>query len=94
MIQPVSSAPVDLLRASSDQIRRAAALLAQLTEDTAANLGERMDSSEPGWEGAPDESELSRQTTILKAQRSFAAGLKLAQVREANPETSRPDRIV
>jgi hypothetical protein len=86
MVPTVSSArPVDLLRASSDQIRRAAALLAQLTEDT-ADPADRLAVIDTAAE-AGDDRDIERQNTILKAQRSFVAGLRLAQLGER--ETAR-----
>jgi hypothetical protein len=71
MILPVSSSrPVELLRTSSDQIRRAAAILAQISEETNPDLIPRLEAVEQLAEGA---SALERDTTIRAAQRSFAA---------------------
>lgn len=72
--------PLDTLRANSEQIRKAAALLAELAEDTA-------DVELPSARGTlpTDEAVQNREATILQAQRSFAAGLRLAQV-EVRPE--------
>ncbi len=88
MLRPVSSTrPVDLLRASSDQIRRAAEILADITDDTAADHTGRFASLFPGQSTVDvEEREINRQSTILQAQRSFAAGLRLSQDREDNPE--------
>ena len=84
MIRPVSGTrPVDVLRQSSDQIRRAAALLAEITDETADTPATRYAALFPGQVGLEvEELETAREATILQAQRSFAAGLKLAQVRE------------
>jgi hypothetical protein len=87
MTLPVSSRPVDLLRASSDQIRRAAILLAQLTEDTAGGVASGPEL--PPWTGPVDESEAVRESTIQQAQRSFVAGLK---PKETPPPDSMPAR--
>ena len=82
MIRPVSgSRPVDVLRQSSDQIRRAAALLAEITDETADTPATRYAALFPGQVGPEaEELESAREATILQAQRSFAASLKLAQV--------------
>lgn len=84
MIKPISpSRPVDVLRQSSDQIRRAAALLAELTDETAPAAEDRYPARQlqlPREE--PDEALLARDATIRKAQRSFVAGLRLAQHRD------------
>jgi hypothetical protein len=87
MLPTVSSPrPVDLLRASSDQIRRAVAMVAQLTEET-ADPSERLAMADVAAAGSDPALEAERQNTILTAQRSFAAGLRLAQLGER--ETSR-----
>lgn len=82
MIRPVSgSRPVDVLRQSSDQIRRAAALLAEITDETADTPTTRSAALFPGQVGPEaEELESAREATILQAQRSFAAALKLAQI--------------
>ena len=85
MIRPVSaSRPVDVLRQSSDQIRRAAELLAEITDETAAAPAGRYGALFPG-DPAPDPADVqsAREATILKAQRSFAA-LRLRQVRDGS----------
>ena len=75
--------PVDLLRASSDQIRRAAELLADITDDTAVDRAGRFATLFPGQMTAEvEEREITRQATIVQAQRSFASALRLSQVRE------------
>ncbi|MFN0178627.1 MAG: hypothetical protein ACKVZ0_07470 [Gemmatimonadales bacterium] len=73
--------PLDTLRVHSEQIRKAAALLAELAEDTA-------DVELPSARGTlpTDEAVENREATILQAQRSFAASLRLAQV-EVRPES-------
>ena len=88
MLRPVSAArPVDLLRASSDQIRRAAEILADITDDTAADRSGRFASLFPGQSTLDvEEREMNRETTILQAQRSFSAGLRLSQDREDESE--------
>ena len=84
MTPPVSSRPVDLLRASSDQIRRAAILIAQLTDDTASEVGSTAEL--PPWTPPVDEMAAARETTIQQAQRSFVASLK---PKETDPPTVR-----
>ncbi len=81
MIRPVSATrPVDVLRQSSDQIRRAAALLAEITDETADAPAARYEALFPGQLGLDaEELQTAREATILQAQRSFAHGLKLAQ---------------
>ena len=92
MIRPVSpSRPSDVLRASSDQIRRAAAMLTELANDTSPNALDRF-AVATGDDDWPSDAEILRQNTILQAQRSFAAGLKLARLREG-PVTSRSDLV-
>lgn len=88
MLRPVSATrPVDLLRASSDQIRRAAEILAEITDDTATDHQGRFATLFPG-QPTPDaeEKKAARESTIIQAQRSFATGLRLSQVREDHPE--------
>ena len=88
MTPPVSSRPVDLLRASSDQIRRAAILLAQLTEDTASEGGSTPEP--PPWTPPVDEAAAAaRESTIQQAQRSFVASLKPKESTPADPSTAR-----
>lgn len=83
MLRPVSATrPVDVLRASSDQIRRAAELLAEITDDTATGPSSRFAALFPGPIPGDEEAESARQATILQAQRSFAAGLRLSQLPE------------
>lgn len=84
MIRPVSAArPVDVLRQSSDQIRRAAALLAEITDNTAASPDERYQSSRLQiLPAGGDEAATAREATIRTAQRSFSAGLRMAQHRD------------
>ena len=70
--------PVQLLRTSSEQMRRAADLLAQIAGETAIET--------PGGEAAPSQAGERREEadqTIRLAQRSFAASLRLAQFQEA-----------
>jgi hypothetical protein len=80
MINPVAPVrplrPAEALRHSSDQIRRAAEILADITADTA-------DLELPPPRPAPPVEKYSAasEATILKAQRSFVAGLRLAQER-------------
>lgn len=80
MIRPVSPTrplrPLEALRQSSDQIRRAADILAEIADDTADV--ELPSARSP--EATPDEYADQQQATILKAQRSCVAALKLAQV--------------
>ena len=83
MMLPVSSVrpaprPVDLLRASSEQIRRAADLLAEIAGET-----ETPPPADPAPEAMePDELRARHQRTILLAQRSFVASLRLEQLHE------------
>ena len=84
MLRPVTATrPVDLLRASSDQIRRAAEILADITDETAADHGARFATLFPG-QISPEVEERAnaREATIMQAQRSFAARLRLSQVRD------------
>lgn len=83
MIRPVSaSRPVDVLRQSSDQIRRAAALLAEITDETGDPPVSRYQTMVQGEPSATEtDPESVREATILKAQRSFAA-LRLSQLRD------------
>ena len=78
MIRPVSATrPVDVLRQSSDEIRRAAALLAEITDDTAVHPGDRLQASlrfSPSPEKLEDQA--ARDATIAEAQRNFMTGLR------------------
>ena len=65
--------PADVLRQSSDQSRRTAQILAEITDEAAASLADPFAGSEI------EELNALRQSTIQKAQRSFAAALRLAQ---------------
>ncbi len=77
MIGPVSpSRPVDVLRQSSDQIRRAAAVLAEITEETTAERLERYGLAPAAPSSGPDDDQAAREATIQQAQRSFVAGLR------------------
>ena len=85
MIRPVSMnrpvRPLDALRANSEQMRKAAALLAELAEDTAdLELPSARDTL------PTDEARRKTEATILQAQRSFAASLRFSQV-EDRPES-------
>lgn len=81
MLPSVSAVwPVDVLRRSSDQIRRAARMLADITDEAAGDQAERFAVLFPGQ--VPLETEeinAYREATILKAQRAFSAGLRLGQ---------------
>ncbi len=72
--------PADVLRRSSDQIRNAAAILAQIADDTAGTDAERFGALFPG-QLDPEVEELNtrRDSTIRIAQRSFSGRLRLAQ---------------
>ncbi len=78
MIKPVSPVrsvrPLEALRQTSEQIRRAAEILADITADT-ADL--ELPSARPPLAG--DEYAATNEATIRKAQRSFAARLRVAQ---------------
>ena len=85
MIRPVPGPrpvrPLEALRQSSEQIRKAAELLADLADDTA-------DLELPSA-AATLSGDLARErleATILQAQRGFAAGLRLSQAQN-HPET-------
>jgi hypothetical protein len=85
MIGPVSSPrPIELLRASSDQIRRAADLLAEIAGETDPRRPARRASTRPAPDPADeaDRAAEDRTRTILEAQRSFVASLRLEQVEE------------
>lgn len=72
--------PVDVLRRNSDQIRRAAQILAEITDEAAEDHTGRFAVLFPGQLPSEiEEMNALRQTTILKAQRAFSAGLRLAQ---------------
>lgn len=73
--------PVDALRSSSEQMRRAAALLSEIAEET-EHLGLAVERVEP----AADPDAIRVEETIRVAQRSFAATLRLAQLEE-DPDT-------
>lgn len=75
--------PLDALRQSSDQIRRAADLLEEIASDTADLELPRGLASTARQDEAADQ----RQNTILQAQRSFVAGLRLSQDRQDGPPT-------
>lgn len=84
MIRPVSKSrplrPLEALRQSSDQIRKAADLLAEIANDTGELDLPSARLPDPATEAYAAE----RQATIQKAQRSFVAGLRLAQHHEDN----------
>jgi hypothetical protein len=83
MVRTVSPArSSDLLRASADQVRRAVAILAQLEEDTAHLAADRLAVTELTAGDEAASAEIARQNTILQAQRSFAAALRLVQIGE------------
>ena len=65
--------PADVLRQSSDQSRRVAQVLAEITDEAAACQADRFAVSEI------EELNALRQSTIQQAQRSFSAALRLAQ---------------
>ena len=95
MIGPVSrSRPVDVLRQSSDQIRRAAALLAEIAEETS---GGRLEPhqvpppSAPSAGAATGDEQAARDATILQAQRSFVAGLRAVGARRPAQEPDQTD---
>ncbi len=72
--------PVDVLRRSSDQIRRAARILADITDESAEDRAERFAVLFPGQVPLEmEEMNAYRQATILTAQRAFSAGLRLGQ---------------
>lgn len=72
-----------MLRRSSDQIRNAAAILAQIADDTAGSDAERFGSLFPGQlDPEVEERNIRREATIRIAQRSFSGRLGLAQDRE------------
>lgn len=80
MIHPVSGRPqrpLEALRHNSEQLRKAVEFLAELAEDTA-------DLELPSSRAllATDPVAEQRDATILQAQRSFAATLRLAQVED------------
>ena len=84
MIRPVSAArPVDVLRRSSDQIRRAAEILAEISDETALETRDRFPGRVPsGHSPEVEERAAEREATIQRAQRSFASGLRLSQLRD------------
>ncbi len=72
--------PADVLRRSSDQIRRVAQILADITDEAAEDHAGRFAVLFPG-QVPPDVEDINalRQSTILTAQRAFSASLRLAQ---------------
>jgi hypothetical protein len=84
MIRPVSptrpARPVEALRQSSDQIRQAADVLADLIADTVD-----LDAEVPAAARIPARSAAAEET-ILKAQRSFVEGLRLPQSADGSRE--------
>ena len=79
MIRTVSPGkPVELLRSSSEQIRRAAELLAEIADES--ELRPQATATPPGPD--PGETAARREQVIRTAQRSFAAALRLAQEQE------------
>jgi hypothetical protein len=81
MIRPVSPIrplrPLEALRSSSDQIRQAADVLADIASDTSD-----LDLSSARMPLPPTEHAAASAATILKAQRSFVARLRLSQIAE------------
>ena len=89
MIGPVTSPrPLELLRASSEQIRRAADLLAEISDETDPERRVRLAAARVAAGSAEEveEGRAERLRTIEQAQRSFVASLRLEQLEE------RPDR--
>jgi hypothetical protein len=82
MIRPVSPTrqlrPLQALRTSSEQIRQAADLLAEIAGDADDLDLPSTRLKDPVAEAYAER----RKATILKAQRSFVAGLRLAQDRD------------
>lgn len=81
-MMPSASAvwPVDVLRRSLDQIRRAAQILADITDESAEDRAERFAVLFPGQVPLDiEEMNAHRQVTLLTAQRAFSAGLRLGQ---------------
>jgi len=66
--------PLEALRSNSEQIRKAVEFLAELAEDTAGIELPSARSTLPA-----DDPTDPRMATILQAQRSFAASLRMAQ---------------
>jgi hypothetical protein len=82
MLKPVSAArPVDLLHQSSDQIRRAALLVAEIVAESAPVHVVRGPVSQALPPAPPPDLEPTREATILQAQRALAAELKTVQRR-------------
>jgi hypothetical protein len=78
MITPVPrTSAIELIRASSDQVRRAAEIVGEIASEAAA-AESTLDRSPPPPPAAAEA--LSRSmTTIMMAQRSFAAALRVEQ---------------
>jgi hypothetical protein len=81
MVPPAPAGnPIDLLRLSSEQIRRAADLLSELAAETELPSDRGRDPSRL------DDPAVRVEQTIRAAQRSLAAELRLAQLQERPEE--------
>ncbi|MEO8451259.1 MAG: hypothetical protein ABI647_15790 [Gemmatimonadota bacterium] len=77
MVGPVGrSSPVELIRASSDQVRRAAAVIAQISEDIGPSSGSEAGQVAPA-SGSSSEDLASSMVTIMIAQRLVAAAVRV-----------------
>ena len=86
MVGPIGrSSPVELIRASSDQVRRAAAVIAQISED----IGQPIDPEAAAVMPVPagtTEALAKAMTTIMIAQRSAAAAVRVERTLVAMDE--------
>ena len=86
MVGPIGrSSPVELIRASSDQIRRAAQVIAQISADVGLRAGQDSGSALP-VSAATSEAIADSMVTIMIAQRSAAAAMRVERTLAAMDE--------
>jgi len=77
LVGPIGrSSPVELIRASSDQVRRAAAVIAQISEDIGPSSGAETGQVAPAA-ASTSEALASSMVTIMIAQRLVAAAVRV-----------------
>ena len=86
MVGPIGrSSLVELIRASSDQIRRAAQVIAQISADVGLPAGQDSGSALP-VSAATSEAIVDSMVTIMIAQRSAAAAMRVERTLAAMDE--------